>query len=258
MDFEAPITVWNMRNNTYEAYSPSDDSYILCPGEAFFVQRPIENGSIVFSKDGRQTTSEARKISNRSLAPVRTNPTGSLGREIININITDGNTCDRTRIVLNNKARMQYEMDKDASKFMSTDASVPQLFTIADNVKYSINERPYNEEATSLGVRIGSNGLFTISMNDKIEGYNIILEDKVEDKRVVLSDVNEYTFNATEGEYANRFSLYFIDGTTVVKTTNSNNTGNETDIYSTGGVKVNVPSSKDVYIQDGKKMLFNK
>lgn len=258
MDFEAPITVWNMRNSTYEAYSPSDDSYILSPGEAFFVQRPIENGSIVFSKDGRQTTSEARNINKRSLAPGRTDETGSLGRKIININITDGTTCDRTRIVLNNKAQMQYEMDKDASKFMSTDASVPQLFTIAENVKYSINERPYNEEATSLGVRIGSNGIFTISMNEKIEGYNIILEDKAEDKRVVLSDVKEYTFNANEGEYTNRFSLYFIDGTTVVKTTNSDNTGNETDIYSTGGVKVNVTSSKDVYIQDGKKMLFNK
>ena len=56
MQFSAPITVWNQYSSSYEAYSPVDDSYILTPNEAFFVQRPVDQESIVFSKEGRQHT----------------------------------------------------------------------------------------------------------------------------------------------------------------------------------------------------------
>ena len=38
LDFGAPFMVWNSNNQNYEAYSPVDDSYILAPAEAFFVQ----------------------------------------------------------------------------------------------------------------------------------------------------------------------------------------------------------------------------
>ena len=83
MDFEAPITVWNMRSSTYEAYSPSDDSYILCPGEAFFVQRPVANGNIVFSKDGRQTNRDVRALESNARANIVSRNTAT--RTIINL-----------------------------------------------------------------------------------------------------------------------------------------------------------------------------
>ena len=36
----SPVTVWNPVKQRYEAYSPIDDSYILSPGQAFFMQAP--------------------------------------------------------------------------------------------------------------------------------------------------------------------------------------------------------------------------
>ena len=54
LNIEAPITVWNGRNGYY-AYSPLDDNYVLCPGEAFFVQRPENQGSITFPASARQS-----------------------------------------------------------------------------------------------------------------------------------------------------------------------------------------------------------
>lgn len=62
LDFGAPFMVWNSNNQNYEAYSPVDDSYILAPAEAFFVQRPVDQESITFLKDGRQTDRYARTL----------------------------------------------------------------------------------------------------------------------------------------------------------------------------------------------------
>ncbi|MCR4918640.1 MAG: leucine-rich repeat protein, partial [Prevotella sp.] len=94
MDFEAPITVWNMRNNTYEAYSPADDSYILCPGEAFFVQRPIDNGNIVFSKEGRQTNRDVRAMEAPAHANAHRAGAANATRTIVNLSLSDGNNTD--------------------------------------------------------------------------------------------------------------------------------------------------------------------
>jgi hypothetical protein len=85
MQFQAPITVWDSYNNTYKAYSTADDAYILSPGEAFFVQRPVDNGNIVFGKDGRQTTREARTI--EEAAGVRAQSANV--RTIVNLTLTD-------------------------------------------------------------------------------------------------------------------------------------------------------------------------
>ena len=57
MNYTAPITVWE--NNTYAAYSPVDDDYILKPFEAFFVQCPENVKSIAFESDGRQLSAPA-------------------------------------------------------------------------------------------------------------------------------------------------------------------------------------------------------
>lgn len=255
MDFEAPITVWNMRNNTYEAYSPSDDSYILCPGEAFFVQRPIGKSNILFSKDGRQTNRDVRVIETH--ANVRRADTSNDPRTIFNLSLTNGNDIDRTRIVLNNDAAIQYEMDKDASKFMSTDAAVPQLFTSSEGVNYAINERPLADGMVSLCTYIGTDGLYTIELLNKVDGYNVVLEDRVAGRSIELTTENGYTFSAEAGTYTNRFVLYFGNETTDVKDFRSN-INDDAAVYSIEGIRIVNPTKKGIYIQKGKKILLNK
>ena len=54
MDYISPITIWDTRNRTYTAVSTEDDSYILSPMQAFFIQKPVEMKEISFSAEGRQ------------------------------------------------------------------------------------------------------------------------------------------------------------------------------------------------------------
>lgn len=257
MDFEAPITVWNMRNDTYEAYSPVDDSYILCPGEAFFVQCPINKDNIAFSKDGRQTNRDIRAIE----VPVRTNVrranTSNAPRTIVNLSITNGNDTDRTRIVLNNDASMQYEMDKDACKFMSTDAAVPQIFTLGESVNYAINERPLADGKINLCTYIGIEGLYTIELLNKVKGFNVVLEDKALNKNVILNGENGYTFFAGAGTYTSRFVIHFYNETTSIENTPTN-VKEKAVIYSIEGVKMATPTKKGIYIQNGNKIMLYK
>ena len=258
MDFEAPITVWNMRNNTYEAYSPTDDSYILCPGEAFFVQRPIDKANIVFSKDGRQTNRDVRAIETSARANAHRASAANAPRTIVNLSLSDNTNTDRTRIVLNSNATLQYEMDKDASKFMSTDAMVPQIYTSFEGVNYAINERPLADEAVSLGVRIGAEGLYTITLANDVEGFNVVLEDKALNKNIVLNGGNGYTFSAGAGTYTSRFKIHFNNGTTGIESIPNNVKENSGVYYSIEGVKIATPTKKGIYIQNGKKIMLNK
>lgn len=255
MDFNAPITVWDMRNNTYTAYSPSDDSYILCPGEAFFVQRPVDNGIISFAKEGRQTNRNVRAIE----APTRAKAfsQNTTNRIITNVTISDGENTDRTRVVLNDNATMDYEMDKDATKFMSSDPSVPQIFTSKNGINYAINERPVSDGVVSLNLHIGKDGLYCLSIPENVDGCIVRLEDKIEGKIITLTTDTEYTFSAKLGDCTGRFVLHFTDETTGIDEINSSIKENSA-FYSIQGIKVTTPSQKGVYIQNGKKIMINK
>jgi len=254
MDFTAPITVWSMNNNTYSAYSPVDDSYILRPGEAFFVQRPVDAGSITFSKEGRQTTSTARTIETSSAKATRAVATA---RTVINLTLSDGDKTDKTRIVLNDAAKMDYEMDKDASKFMSTDANAPQVYTTLNGVDYAINERPLGEGVVNLAVRANAEGTQTLKLAGEVDGYTITLEDKATGKTVSLSEAGEYTFSTTTSDATSRFVLHIGNGsTTGINTIGSDATDAQSAYYTIGGVKVSKPTHKGVYIKDNKKVII--
>jgi len=252
MDFTAPITVWNMRNNTYTAYSPVDDKYILCPGEAFFVQRPLDNGSIVFSKEGRQTDRTARTIE----TPTLVYSPNVADRIIANISISDGIYTDRTRIVLNENALMDYEMDKDASKFKSSDLSIAQIFTSANGIDYSINERPVSDGTVDLDLHIGQDGSYTISLLENLCDYKVYIEDKEQSVKTELSEGQDFTFVAKAGEIHGRFVLHFTNGTTNVNSIEDNQQSDNT-IYSIDGVKVKAPIRNGIYIKNGKKIVVN-
>lgn len=251
MQFQAPITVWDSYNNTYKAYSTADDAYILSPGEAFFVQRPVDNGNIVFGKDGRQTTRDARTI--EEAAGVRAQSANV--RTIVNLTLTDGLTTDQTRIVLNDQASSNYEMDKDASKFMSSDASVPQLFSTYSNTDYAINERPLADGVAVLSMRIGRSGSHTIALANAVTPYKVMLEDQLTGKSISLTD-GEYTFTANAGNYPGRFVLRFVDESTGIDFAETETQKEELPVYDLTGRKTS--PKKGVYVQKGKKFMSNK
>ena len=202
MDFTAPITVWDMYYGSYYAYSPVDDEYILSPGEAFFVQRPVDAESITFTADGRQTDRVVRDRSAQAKAYTRSADM----RQVFNLTLSDGEMTDRTRFVINPDAACDYEMATDANKFMSSDTRVTQLYTIEGDVKFAISERPMADGVITLGTYFGSKGIYTIALDTKVQGISVVLVDKVAGTETDLMEVS-YTFTAEAGVADNRFEV---------------------------------------------------
>lgn len=253
MDFSSPITVWNMRNKTYSAYSPQDDAYILSPGEAFFVQCSGNNQSISFSKEGRQTNKVVRTV-NQSRA-MAANP---IERKIINLVLSDGKQTDRTRIVLNEKASYAYELDKDAAKFISNEAA--QVYTIDHGVQYAINERPEGNGVISLGAHFCADGEYTLSLSDDdnslFNGTDVTLVDTQDGKCQLLNEKKAYTFTAQKG-ICNRFVIKIgKSGTTGITELDKDYIkSTDTEWYNLSGQRVDAKSKGLLISRSGKKIL---
>ena len=248
MDFRAPITVWNMGSKKYEAMRPGDDDYVLCPGEGFFVQCPDDKQAITFSKDGRQISREVRVAVRNRGGDYKSPPTFS--RDIFNIVLTNGNTTDRTRIVINEEASTQYEMDKDATKFFTTEAAMPLLYTKADGISYAINERPLGDGIVNLCVTNGNGAYCTITLADDLTDYDVTLEDKEAGKLTPLKDGKGYSF------YANgqTFLLHINHTSTGVRSVHTDS--NKADVlYNLNGQRIDA-TYKGVVIKNGKKTVI--
>lgn len=233
MDFTAPITVWNRYNQRYDAYSPVDDSYILHPAQSFFVQRPINQETITFDKAGRQKdvtikTLEAKSMSRKAPSIVT--------RNIYNVIMSDGSTKDRTRFVINNNATRAYELDKDASKFITDDNKAMLVYTIENGVKYAINERSMSDGIISLGFYAPADGEYTLSL-ETLQDDNLILIDN--ENFIETAMTKAYRFNATAGYNDTRFTLMFGE-TTGINTINVDN----------GKISANAPYT--IYTIDGR------
>lgn len=243
-DYAAPFTVWNRSNQTYQAYSPIDDSYILRPSEAFFVQRPADQSEITFSKEGRQHDKTVRTIEDTTteemdVLKARTQTTDPAKREVFNLLLSGYDATDRTRLVINPQAEMGYHAAHDAGKMISETTRTAQLYTIGDNdgLEYAINERPLGNGMISLGAIFAEPGTYTLSLTD---GKTAILIDKLEGKQVEL-DANGYTFSTKAGEIRDRFCIKVARGTTAIENMADINASEKT-------------SSTSIYTLDGKKV----
>ena len=208
MDFTAPITVWTER--TYRALSIVDDAFVLRPMQSFFVQKPASLGQIVFHQEGRQLSSTVDRPLAGGAAPRRT----QTGRLVYDLTIKDENGEDETRVVVNENASAAYEIERDAAKFISFEAGVPQIYTLdGDGNGYAINERPLGDGEVALAYRSGLAGLHTIAV--RRAAGEIWLLDHLEDRMVNLSE-GDYTFysNETYGMDAGRFTLLIGSGET--------------------------------------------
>lgn len=251
MDFTAPITVWT--GSTYKAYSIVDDNFVLRPMQSFFVQKPDEIDNIIFHKEGRQFTST---VSRASYAPQRANSTENANRFLFDIQISnEEDMIDETRVVINDKALCAYEIEKDASKFMSMENGVPQIFTLdKEGNSYAINERPAEDGNVALGYRAAQSGFYTISIV-KAAG-EVLLYDKKMDKTIDLT-TQDYTFysDATEGVDNTRFTLIFGNMTPTGIT--STNNASTSVVASSGCITINGAEGQNVIVftADGRSVF---
>ena len=261
LNFTAPITVWDASNSKYVAYSITDDDYAIRPNEAFFVQCPNEEyNTIGFPQQGRQLTSV---IESQNAAPAKSSAQNE--RRLIDVVLTaSDNSNDNTRVVLNEKAKLDYEMTCDASKFMSMDNTVPQLFTLdAECTQYAINERPMYDGIVKMGLYVAKSGRYTISIG-RCDMEKVLLIDYETGETIDIS-YGEYSFSTDAGTFMDRFELVFDagDDPNGIATIDHSSLNSEQPVYDLQGRKVangqssmfNVPSRKGIYIVNGKKVI---
>ena len=257
MEFDAPFMVWNSCAQNYYAYNPADDAYILSPGEALFVQRPVDQKDITFLKDGRQIDQYARTLIDET-TQARARGKEGVQRSVFNLTLSGENTSDRTRVVLNDEASMTYEMNKDAAKFASTVPTVAQIYSWNGESRYAINERPTGSGIVNLGVHCGTKGTYTIALANAVDGQ-VILEDKLMNISTEITADKGYSFEAEAGDDDSRFVLHITrgmgggDDTTGINGITTE-TGEKQEVYSLDGIKTNA-AKKGVYIQNGKKII---
>ena len=171
-----------------------------CPNE--------EYNTIGFPLQGRQLTSVIES-QNAAKALNQAKQT----RLVVNLSVSNGEMEDQTRVVLNEKASMAYETSCDASKFMSMDNSVPQIYTIDDEgTWYAINERPVGEGNVALGFYAGQDGDYTISVT-RCDAKQVFITDNQTGETVDMTN-GSYSFSANAGTSNTRFMLCFVSNET--------------------------------------------
>jgi hypothetical protein len=235
-------------NYGYTAYSLLDDDYVLRPNESFFVQCPTDATSMTFKAEGRMHSNSTNSSNARTLRAQ-----ANANRQVYNLTLSNEDFTDRTRLVINPDAKMDYEINCDASKFMSDDASVPQLYVYDNGIRYAIDERPLGNGIVGLGTRFGQTGEYTIALTrNPAENMMVMLTDNETGREVNLAE-ETYTFTAQAGTSESRFTLTIGGELTGIEQI-SNLKSQTSNLYDLQGRRTNAQSQKGIYIikQNGK------
>ncbi len=251
IDCTAPITIWQDGYN-YRAYSPVDDKYILAPGEAFFIQRPLDQASITFLREGRQLTPQAKDDVNYFAGTRQSEMTAK--RSVFNLLIAGNEQNDQTRFVINENASLEYEMDKDASKFMDAAVKGIQFYTIENGLRYAINERPLAMGEVALGMKVEKAGSYTITL-DTTADAEVYLIDLLTGQEILLGE-GGYTFQTEAGTFDNRFLVRLVSSDLTGISNVSNDQQKDGDYYDLQGRRVEKGQLKNgIYVKKGLKAV---
>ena len=242
MDFAAPITVWNISNSTYSAYSAADDEFVLMPSQAFFVQKPELVDAITFQPAGRQIN---KTIDHSALAMRRAARSKQVQRKLVDVALTCADRTDRTRVVVNANASDDFCADNDAVKMMAYEGT-PQIYTIAGADQLAVNEGAHLGGSVALGMYLPADDAYTIAV-DRDELGAKLLDYGVEVEM-------PYTFSAAEGYLDDRFTLTFEAPTTGINTV-ATDADADNAIYTIDGRRVSNTAQKGIYIQNHKKIV---
>lgn len=240
MNYTAPFAVYT--GSSYTTYSPADDDYALSPFQALFVQCPNGISSIDFPAAGRQLTSEVTSQNGARRL-------GKSDRQLFDIEVSDGKLSDKTRLVVNADAEMDYEIGRDASKFFDGDSPTPQMYSLdSDGTQYAINERPADNGTLHLGILFASDGEYTLTAVRNEIGQVILTDNETG----IKTDLQQhgYTFEANGGTCESRFTLSFGDAITGISSAKTSETATM-EVYNLDGTNMGNTTNglqKGVYV----------
>ena len=268
MQTTSPITIWNRRSN-YETYSPLDDDYILNPGQAFFIQRPLDQSQVIFLKEGRQQDLVIRDTIYYNNVRARvTRQSRKIYNLLLNACETEAQAAqrlDRTRFVINETATLGYDTGIDADKFFSMESDAAHLYTLDGQVKYAINERPLGNGEIQIGLQLPADGTYTLTLDlpqrDPSTAESILLIDRFCGTETLLNAADGYSFQASAGTLNNRF-LIRLGGATGVQSVTTE-PQHDAQFFDLQGRRVSPATTeatgsglkKGIYIKNNQKVI---
>ena len=263
----------------YCTYSPIDDNYVLHPFQGFFVQRPLGYDALNLPEYGRFATVgdyedfyagltsdiDYSKAKQRRVAALRP-PVGTMeNRRVINLRLktTDGFELDRTRLVGNPDASIQYDPACDATKFPDHTGNATLLYLIGEDLThYAISEQPFVDgDEVSIGAKFPVTGEYTMQADFKtaypeLEGTLMLVDYETGH---IQSATEPYTFTAQAGETTTRFALTYGEPTAIHEIRESYaplSEEQENFYYDLQGRPVTGILRPGIYIKNGKKIII--
>lgn len=235
----------------YYAYSRDDDDILVRPFEGFFVQYSDTEKSFSMPGSGRYH-GYPEFIYEKTYRANALRRAAEQNRRLYDIELTGADIHDRTRIVLNNNAKADFELECDAVKLNGND--ITTLYTVENGIRLAINERPAPTAGSiTLIANITTDGTYTLSLG-KHNANGIIVID-VETGSQVSLDADSYTFTAKAGQ--RRFSIGFGNGTTgISKEWRVKSEESTAPVYDLQGRKVEGQLKPGVYVRNGRKVII--
>ena len=126
--------------------------------------------------------------------------------------IVEGNGYnDEMVIYFRDDATNEFDSQFDAWKLFGM-GETPQFYSLSGESKLTVNVLPFNNNIIPAGLKVGANGIYTITVNNLENlGDDIIiyLEDLKENTIINLSEELSYLFTSSVSDDPNRFLLHF-------------------------------------------------
>lgn len=191
---QGPYYVYNENSETYQVVMPGAN-FDLKPLTAFFLQ--ATDATLNFETTGRKLVSGS--VSSQHV-----------DFDEVNLILSNAKYSDLTQIRLQEGASDSYVLGTDATKFVSMNSVVPQLYSQVKNTTFAVNTVAFDTKEVELYVKIGAVGDYSISLVDleKIPNCSkVLLVDKVTGEEVDMLLNTVYNFSAPVAGTFNRFKV---------------------------------------------------
>jgi hypothetical protein len=169
-------------------------SRYIAPGQGFFVNVAEGQTTGTFSMND-----DVRVHNNTAFYKAGSN-------ELVRLQISGNGYTDETIIRIAEDASNGFDSNYDAYKFFGNANLAAQIYSLSTDL-LAINTLP-EAQNTSLGIKVNTDGIFTISATEIIDFATVLLED-TETGDITDLETNSYTFNYLAGQNEDRFILHF-------------------------------------------------
>jgi len=170
-------------------------SQFIPPMQGFFISCNTDNSTLTFDNTMRKHAGQ--NIFYKSEIS-----------HLVSVKAEGNGFNDKTFIHFDAAASLDLDGYFDATKWISEyNDQLPQIYSVVDDVNYSLNSLPAQESIT-LGFTSETSGTYTLSLDELIGEDMVYLEDL---KTGTITDLtfNSYSFDYTAGEDHKRFKLHF-------------------------------------------------